>query len=286
MELEVIGWVALSPKYRPSCNLLDETNITKDVIQAIVNEIRKNGYIFDETWYVCPVLNNGKYVPLDKEFIQMLMKKAYGIDDKTYQKYLKHALNEPIHGCHFIPRPITKIEWVKNESFNDLKHALLDDNFNVELIPESTLSMNTGDILRFEKEDEGEYFEVTVMSHIKGGLIELSDIANRKFNSTLDILKLISIKKPNYDETDQLEYRFEKLKGEKLIDAFEKTYGFYALHMISNSESDYFFDCVVDGVVIDKNVEHKEPKLSSPKNIPLDKKVLEKIEAKCKENLK
>lgn len=282
MELEVIGWVALSPKYRPSCNLLDETNITEDVIQAIVNDIRTNGYIFDECGYICPVLNNGKYVPLDKKLTKILMQKAYNIDETAYQKYLKYALNEPTPGCRFIPHPITKIEWVKNDSFNDLKHALLTDNFNVELIPESTVSMNSGDIIRFEKEDESEYFEVTVKSHVHGEIMELSDIADSNVNTAIQIIDKINLTKVFYEKNENLKYRFENLKGEKLIDAFEKTYGFYALHMISNSESDYFFDCVIDGVIIDKSVDHKAQKLSSPRIIPLDKSVLEKIEEKCR----
>ncbi len=283
MELEVIGWVSLSPKYRPTCDLLTETNVSRGVVQAIVNNIRKNGYIFDETWQVCPVLNNGKYVPLNKDFIENLMKEAYGISDKTYQKYLKYALKAPMAGCKDIPHPITKIEWVKNAGFDDLKHALLECDFNVELIPESSIRLRAGDIIRFEKEDESDYFEVTVKSHIDGGLIELSDIADRHFSSTLEILNLIGIPKTNFEKNDHLKYRFEELKGEKLINAFEKTYGFYALYMISNSESDYLFDCVIDGVVVDKNVEVIEPKLSSPKEVLLDPQMLKAIEAKCKE---
>ncbi len=280
MEYEVSRWVFDNPAAKNSYFYLDE--VSDSIKQAIINDIRKNGYLFSWDSFVSPVLNTGEMVRLDYDLCEELMCKAYGFDDKTFIDYVDKARNEPSYleidefKCDFNCKIII---WVKDDEFLNLKESIMNGNYNVEIIPSRQVKIKKGDVVVFKSENESDSFEVQVKAYLPSIVTMISHFKGLKITRTKNILSFVSVFK--YEGDEELLYRNENLSGKEIYNDFKNKYDIWASFFIDEE-----FDCLVDAIVFDKNVNFNPVILDSPSEIKLDSEVFKVIEDKYNEYLK
>lgn len=270
MEYEVKLWVYFTENGFPACRFIPAEEVSDAMKQAIINDIRKHGYMFDEMCQTMPVLNTGECVVLEDELIEELICKAYGFDGETYQKYLAHAPNKPpmSEGQGFEDYPIKQAVWVLKDEFEGLKNELLSGKYNFEIIPTDGYMLRRGDVLRFTAEDSSDYFEVGIKAYAFGiNLFALSDLKNLQNIDEESIVNLVArsdrfVSGNAFKDGTPLSYRFSGLAYETIQKQFEKCYGNYMLEFLSQAE----FDCKIDLVVFDINARYERPILDCPKD--------------------
>ncbi len=278
MEYRILEWVQSSPKFLRANQFITVPEITPAIKQAIVNDIRENGYILSNEYYLSPLLNTGEIVNVDEELAAELVCRAYGFDRDRYNEYLTYARKEPLpnfSGRLEFDYPIKQVLWVKSSGFDELKRDLLSGKSNVEIIPSCEIAMKKGDVMRITNEDGTDFFEIGIKEHVCGILSEISDFTRMENTDTESLLNLILPFK-KYVPSEPVKYRFECLPGEEIGVLFEKFYGLWELHMIAK----YDFDCAVDAVVFDTEPKFERTVLDSPKDIPLESSVAAEIEAR------
>lgn len=289
MEYRVVEWTPIRP-HTTWCFV--DVEPTDAIKQAIVNDIRKNGYMFDTTelyggtLQVSPVLNTGEIVILSDELCKELICMAYGFSDEDYDNRFDHVANNPLYElatsskftCEY---PIKRIVWINDDAFDDFKDEILRGDSNVDIIPDDYIYLKQGDVIRYTSEDESKYFEVQVKDFLPGCVTEISDIANFDKVNTMDIVNLISHNKYTCDEL--LLYRYEGENGQDVYDEFERIYGTWLLTSIATAVGD--FNCRINLVVFDKNVTFEQTVLDMPKDIAVSEEVLNGIEQQYQEYL-
>lgn len=277
MKYEVREWTYYSD-YSPSlCGFLP-VEPTSAIEQAIVNDIRMHGYVLDDRAELAPVLNTGECVPLDRETIERLVCRAYGIDCERYEKYLIHAENIPQESDSkkfFSDCPMKSLVWVCNEAFDELKDEILNGNGNVEIIPSRYAVAKRGDVIRFVREDKTDFFEVGVIDYLYGSVFNISDVAELENTDTRSILNFLSADEP-FASDIPVEYRYENLLGEKIKERFEHFYSTWNLQMIYSGSS----DCNIDVVVFDRDFTFTRTIADCPDDIPVPEEVTDALTAK------
>ncbi len=276
MKYEVREWTYYSDNAPTLCGFLP-VEVTPAIEQAIVNDIRMHGYVLDDRSELVPVLNTGECVPLDRETIERLVCRAYGFDGETYEKYLIHAENIPHESDakkFFSDCPMRSIVWVCNESFGELKDEILNGQSNVEIIPRCYAVGKRGDVIRFVREDEADFFEVGVRDYLQGSGFNITDVEMLKNTDTRSILDLIA-DEPFVSDIP-VEYRYAGLSGEKIKERFEYFYANWNLRMIYSGE----FDCNIDVVVFDRDFTFTGTVADCPEDIPVPSEVTSEITAK------
>lgn len=280
MEYKVIRWVFDNPAAKSSYYYLSE--VSDSIKQAVINEIRKNGYLFSWDSYISPVLNTGEMVRLDYDLCEELMCKAYGFDENSFVDYVDKARNEPQYleidefKCDF---NLKMIIWVKDDEFSNLKDAIMNGNSNVEIIPSRQVKLKKGDVIVFKSENESDYFEVQVKAYLPSIITMISHFKQLKVTSTKNILNFVSVFK--YEGDEELLYRNENLSGKAIYNDFKNKYDIWSLFF-----PDEEFDCLVDAIVFDKNVIFNPVILDSPSDDKLDNEVFKVIEDKYNEYVK
>lgn len=273
MIYEVKEWVYDNPCSQ--CNFISVVEITPAIKQAIINDIRKNGYIFDEGSGMCPVLNSGEIVKLDYEICKELVCEAYGFDEKQYKEYLEIVPNIPPlsdnrkYKCDY---QMKKIVWVKDESFNKLKTEILDGSNNVEIIPANYIVSKTNDIIVFMTENKDKYFEVTVKKYLSENSLKIADIKKMQEVDITDIINMTSSNE-KHNNVENILYRYNGFSGEEVYNNFKNFYENGLFSLFSFDE----FDCNIDIVIFDKNVEFERTILDKPEDRPLDEETRQKI---------
>lgn len=300
MEYQVREWTYMSELYSPSCCFVAVDEINEGMKQAIVNDIRKHGYVFDETCEMSPVLNTGDCVFLDSELCEELVCRAYGFDSDTYHSYLVHALNEPaepadrefdsesypepqepIPTSFVCEYPMRQHVWVNCDGYDELKRALLSGEGNLEILPRDYVATKKGDVIRFEREDRGEYFELGVAECVRGS-IALSCIGELDSVCAPDILRIVA-QKDEYEYSVPARYRLEGLSGKEVCQVFADTYGTCYLSALYNYRMD---ECTISAVVLDSNIKFEGVLLACPQDMPAPQEVIKRLKGRYEESVR
>lgn len=284
MVYEVIKWVFNNPAAKSNFDTVKEVN---DAIkQAIINDIRKNGYLFNWSNSTAPVLNTGELVKFDIDLCEELMCKAYNFNREQFVNYADKIptvpdviLNETFE-CDF---PLKKVIWIKKEVFPKFKETILNGNSNVEIIPSSNIILKKGDVVVFKSEDESDYFELNVLDFLPSEIYQASDLKYLEETSTQYIMNFSRNTRTEgtYKSEFPLLYRNENLTGEEIYNDFKNTYDIWYLNFFGDE-----FDCIVDFLVYDKNVSFDYPVYQMPEERKLSEEVLKKINDKYNAYLK
>ncbi len=278
MVYEVIKWVFDNPAAKSNFDTVKEVNDAMK--QAIINDIRKNGYLFNWSNFTAPVLNTGELVRFDVDLCEELMCKAYNFDREQYINYADKipsvpdvTLNETFE-CDF---PLKKVVWVKKEVFPKFKETILNGNNNVEIIPSSNIILKKGDVVVFKSEDESDYFELNVLDFLPSEIYQALDLKYLEETSTQYIMNFSRNTRINgtYKSEFPLLYRNENLTGEEIYNDFKNTYDIWYLNFFGDE-----FDCILDFLVYDKNVSFDYPVYQMPEEVKLSEEVLKKINDK------
>lgn len=154
-KYRVVEWAQISP--HTSC-CFAYVELTDAIEQAIVNDVRANGYFFgDEALFggelqVCPVLNTGEAVLLSDDDCMELVCKAYGLSEEEYERYLHHVVKNPYidlttqkkYTCEY---PIKRVVWINDDAFDDFKASILSGKSNVDIIPDDYIQLKKGDVV-------------------------------------------------------------------------------------------------------------------------------------------
>lgn len=278
-KYRVTEWVDINP-HTTSCFAFVEPN--EGIKQAIVNDIRANGYFFGEgallggELQVAPVLNTGSAVLVDEDLCMELVCRAYGLSEEEYESYLHHVVKNPYidlapsqkYACEY---PTKRVVWINDDAFDDFKDSILGGNSNVEIIPDDYIQLKKGDVIRYVSTDESKCFEVQVKEFIPSDEVKISDIANMAKADTQSILDLFA--KGRSAREEHLLYRYDGMKGQDVYEMFERIYGTWWLQSISFGE----FNCRINLVVFDKNVDFEQPVLDMPDDIPASEDVLSSV---------
>lgn len=268
-KYRVTEWVDINP-HTTSCFAFIEPN--EGIKQAIVNDIRANGYFFGEgallggELQVAPVLNTGAAVLVDDELCKELVCRAYRLSEEEYESYLHHVVKNPYidlassqkYTCEY---PTKRVVWINDDVFDDFKADILSGNSNVEIIPDDYIYIKKGDVIRYVSTDESKYFEVQVKEFIPSAEVKIFDIANMTKADTQSILDLFA--KGRSAREEHLLYRYDGVKGQDICEIFERIYGTWWLQSISFGE----FNCRINLVVFDKNVDFEHAVLDMPEDI-------------------
>lgn len=281
MEYRVVEWTPIRP-HTTCCFVYVE--LTDAIKQAIVNDIRKDGYMFDTReliggdLQVVPVLNTGEAVMLSDELCEELICRAYGFSKEDYDKRFDHVANNPFYElvpsnkfiCEY---PLKIVVWINDDIFDDFKASILGGNSNVDIIPDDYIQLKKGDVIRYTSVDESKYFEVQVKDFLPGYVTKISDIAYLDDVNTEDIINLISHN--NYIAKEPLLYRYEGLNGQDVYEEFERIYGTWLLKELAFGNG---FDCRINFIVFDKNITFEQTVLDMPDDIAVSEEVLNDIE--------
>lgn len=278
MVYEVVTWVYDNPMAKSNFDKVEA--VTDAIKQAIVNDIRKNGYLFDAISGASPVLNSGEMVSLSFDFdlCEELMCQAYDFDVEQYRQYSDKICNVPDTEINGPDEPI-KIEnnlksivWVKDDAFSALKDALLNGNSNAEMIPCTHIFLKKGDVVVWKREDESDSFELQVKAFLPGTVTKLSDIKKMEKTDTQSIVRLVCPQN-GFESEEPLLYRNENRSGEEIYNDFKDNYGTWLLSFLTANS----FDCSIDMIVFDKNMSFERPVLEMPDDRKLSDDVWKKI---------
>lgn len=279
MQYKVVEWAYGDPNVA-SC--FASTYPSDAIKQAIINNIRENGYMIDSVCHLNPVLNTGEIVKLDNDLKRELLSKAYRFDENTINCYFDYISFNPFcdltnpkkFSCDF---PVKRIVWVKNDAFDSLKNSIINGNSNVDIIPDDYINLKSGDFIQYTTEDEEKHFDVKVKYFISGSsLLEISDIRHFKKPTTKDIInhfQLIKSHNEIYNQNEKLLYRYEGLTGEQIYQEFKRVYGILLLELISYRE----FNCKINLIVFEKNTTFEPTILQMPEETPLKDDIMNKI---------
>lgn len=249
---------------------------TEGMKQAIVNNIRENGFLFDEFSFMAPVLNTGEAVMMDDTLCEELLCRAYGFDSEAYRDHLARVPHVPCEGtartytCEY---PMRKVVNVTEDAFDMLKASLLEGDNNVELIPAGYVVAKKGDVIRFMREDKQACFDVTVKDHLPG---KDADILALKDLDTVNAKTIWALLKADgtYPSAFHLTYRLDGASGEAVYRAFEKTYATSFLSLVAGEQ----FNCRIAAVVFDKKVDLVPTVLEAPPDVPVPDDIRRKME--------
>lgn len=221
-------------------------------------------------------------VKLDYDLCEELMCKAYGFEEDSFVNYVDKARNEPNYlnvesfKCDFNFKIVI---WVKDNEFLNLKESLINGNNNVEIIPSREIELKKGDVVVFKSENESDYIEVQVKAYLPSIFTMISHFKKLKVTSIENILSFVSVFK--YDGNEKLLYRNENLSGKEIYDDFKNKYDIWA-----SIFTDEEFDCRVDAIVFDKNINFNYVTLDSPSDEKLDSEVFKVIQDKYDKYMK
>lgn len=284
MKYKVIEWEHTSP-HTASC--FSYTEPTAAIKQAIINDIRENGYFFDRTCYlavtsISPILNTGEAVSLSAELCKELVCRAYGFNEAEYDDYFYRVVKNPCPDfekpsnfvCEY---PMKRIVWVNDDAFDELKASILNGNSNVDIIPDDYIQLKQGDVIRYTSVDESKYFEVKIKKFFSSTVLpKVSDIERMDAPNTQSIINLIDHDQNKYVISEQLLYRYEGLSGKEIYDNFKRIYGTELLGAISMVLL-RDFDCKINIIVFDKNNTFEPTILEMPDDIPVSEEVMKRI---------
>lgn len=265
MKFEVVAWIP----YFLQDDLHEETNITDDVIFALVNDIREQGYwlkqydyedeYVDGKYHGLALLSNGKYVWIGDDFGRKLLKQAYGEYYGIFSSVAGIADNIP-SDVDYHKNKINIVD-VNQEAYADLK-SVVDNGVNVEFIPYNynIPYVIDGDIVRFcSKDEDGDevYFDVEVIqdcsSNYGFGRTMSSAKMRHKNPDIYDVLdEFVTFEKPSFP----LKYRYDGLGDRQFVEIIQNTYG-----VIENDIQ----------AIIFKKIEIFEEPFERPKEVSTDK---------------
>lgn len=281
---EVIGWTSTDPHTTSCFYRVEPTDAIK---QAIINDIRKNGFMLDRTFCLSPVLNTGEVVEIEYELHEELIRSAYGLSEEQYADYYERVVKNPSvdladQSCFSCEYPMKKIVWITDDAFDDFKDCILNGTSNVDIIPKDFIRLKKGDVIRYTSEDESKFFEVTVKEFISDfTLSHLSDIEKiQKFN-TQNFLSGILQEKNDCLDLKSLSYRHEGLSGEDICDDFRRVY-----HNELQTFFVFDFDCGINVIVFDKGSAFEQTILEKPDDIPLEDKVWENLKDSYEQSIR
>lgn len=275
-KYRVTEWVELEPHTICCFAFVEPSDAIK---QAIINDIRANGYFFGEgalvggELKVAPVLNTGEAVFVDDELCMELVCRAYGLDEDEYESYLHHVVKNPYidmtslekYTCEY---PIKRVVWINDDVFDDFKESILSGKGSVDIIPDDYVQLKKGDVIRYVSVDEGKSFEVQVKEFLPSESAKISDIANMAKVDTQSILDVFA--KNRSGAKGNLLYRYDGFGGQSVYEIFERIYGTWWLQSISFGE----FNCRINLVVFDKNIDFEQTVLDTPEDMPVSEEVL------------
>lgn len=273
---KVIEWTYTSPHTTCCFSYAEPTEAIK---QAIINDIRENGYMFDRAFALSPILNTGEVVDISYELHEELIRRAYGFNEEEYARYYERVVKNPDHDLttqsHFICEyPMRRIVWINDDAFDDFKASLLNGKSNVDIIPNDYIHLKKGDAVRYTSEDKTKYFEVKIKDFLPGTILsQISDIENLNKPDTKSIIDFMRQGKNEYIYSEPLSYRYEGLSGKEIYREFERIYGTWILKMISNGN----FDCNINVIIFDKDDSFEPIVLEKPDDIPLGEDVMKTI---------
>lgn len=284
MKYKVVEWEHTSP-HTASC--FSYTEPTEAIKQAIINDIRENGYFFDRACYlavtsISPILNTGEAVSLSAELCEELVCRAYGFNKAEYDDYFYRVVKNPCPDftkpsnfvCEY---PMKRIVWVNDDAFDELKASISNGNSNVDIIPDDHIHLKQGDVVRYTSVDETKYFEVKIKKFFGGtALSGISDIERMEKPDTQSIINFVDHDKNKYNTSETLLYRYEGLSGKVIYDNFKRIYGTDLLTAISIA-SLRDFDCKINVIVFDKDNTFEPTVLEMPDDIPVNEEVMKGI---------
>lgn len=267
MKFEVVGWL---PYYLRD-DFHEETDVNDAVIFALVNDIREHGYWLKEydyeeeyeegTYHGLALLSNGKYVWINDDFGQELLKRAYGEHFDVFSSTAGIVDNIPSEVDY--ERNKINIVNVNPDAYDDLKRAV-DNGANVEFIPYYLHPpyVIDGDVVRFCSKDEDDdevYFDVEVVQSCNSNYAfetTMSDAKKRhKRPDICDVLaEFLSFEKPSF----RLEYRYNGLDDEQFVDLIRNTY----------DDVEYEIQAIIF-----KKTQINEGVFETPQEVPIDKMV-------------
>lgn len=273
MEYKVVGW-SYCGMANTACNLVAVDDVNDGIKQAVVNDIRAHGYLFDEYCEKGAVLNSGEILPMSDELCKELFCRAYGFCDAEFDEYIARVKNEPEEMAlqdFSSDCPMRSIVWVKDAHYDMLKNALLSGDNNLEILPHRFVSMHVSDIFRFEKGDEQDYFEICVSNCIHSGTGFKQTFESLEKTDAQSILNAICENGAN-DMPEPIGYRYENMPAQCIIEDVQATYV---------TCDDYGFDFGVDFgfdvVLLDKNIKFEPTVFETPCEIALDDEIFAKI---------
>lgn len=197
MFYDVVTWGTYSADNPLICNYCPVFEMRPGMAQAVINDIRKNEYFFDNKWNTYPVLNTGEIIVLSDGEFERMFSEAYGISVEEYKNYLEKYKNFPdikTSEHDGFELQIREIAWVKSDRFDEFKNELLSGGSNFELLPANMFRLKENDVLIFKTEDKKKSFQVRVKRHIRGVIMEIGDVFNIKDTSTSAIIDFFFIR--------------------------------------------------------------------------------------------
>ena len=163
MKYEVIGWIYCGNRDYPS-----KENISASVNKAIINEIRKHGYLFGGDMHenYCPVLNDGTYVGYSWREWGKIIASAYEeeggysymsgyMDEMIYEKSRKYPESLPVADVRIVPREAiaeTFVISLEDESFDKIRNGT--KTVEVRLSDELFDNIEKDDYIEFRKKSD------------------------------------------------------------------------------------------------------------------------------------
>ncbi len=282
MKYRVDEWVYVNPAWNCENSAVEE--ITEAMKQAIVNDIRKNGYIFDPRCDMAPLLNTGEYVNLSYDLCTELVCRAFGFDEDTYNDYLSRVPKEPetSKASVYEPELLThKVVTVNDDAFDDLCLALRSGEYNLELFPSGRMLPQVGSVVRFITDSKEKYVDVTVKTYFYGLVLDASAIKAIEKTDIEDLLRLLNIDEA-FNGEELPKYRYAGLSGQEIYSAYKRDYETWWHAMISGEDSNLMVDAVIYEVR-DTPLEHAV--LDAPEDIPLSADVMDEINAKYEQSI-
>lgn len=282
MKYKVVEWI--NTDLSVDCEFVAADEVTEAMKQAVVNDIREHGYIFDALAVMSPLLNTGEYVNLSYDMYEELVCRAFGFSSEEYESYLDKAPNLPTlsenhdYTCDY---PIIKKVTVNDSAFDGLYDAISSNKCNVEIFPAGYIALKAGDVIRFENSSRTDHIDVKVKEYFRGCIFTISDMRERPNLDVHSILDLLSLNR-KYEPKCELNYRYDGLSGEELYQAFKDDYATWILLMISNGE----FDTRIDAAVFEINDTPLEKViLDAPEDIPVPENIMNGIKEKYQATL-
>lgn len=279
MQYKVVKWT-YTTYHVTSC--FPYITPTPAIMQAIINDIRENGYMLDSITKVSPVLNTGEVVELDNELKYELLCKAYHFNDEEFNRIFDYVSFNPLPDLtskklFTSDYPMKRIVWINNDAFDDFKNSILNGDSNIDIIPYDYVNLKPGDVIQYTSEDVTKHFDVQITHFVSGLAIpEIKDFKNINKVSTKNIINLFhNCKNDKYimENIEQLLYRYNGDSGEKIYQEFERIYGILLLQMISSFD----FNCHINLIVFKKTSSFKQIILDMPDEYPLKEQTLKKI---------
>lgn len=277
MKYKVVEWINTDPSV--DCEFVAANEVTEAMKQAVVNDIREHGYIFDGLALMSPLLNTGEYVNLSYDMCEELVCRAFGFSSEEYESYLDKASNLPTlsenhdYVCDY---PIIKKVTLNDSAFDGLYDAISAKMCNVEIFPAGYIVLKASDVIRFENSSKTDHIDVKVKEYFRGCIFTISDMRERPNPDVKSILDLLSLNR-KYEPKYELNYRYDGLSGEELYQAFKRDYATWILLMISNGE----FDTRIDAAAFEINDTPLEKVvLDAPEDIPVPEDIMRGIEEK------